>query len=372
MERRHMAQGSGPESMKTTRSEKRAEIKRIKIERKKLRKDLRIKGVKSRSEFEYFAKMLGLSLPENSVEGAFAVFLLNLTRVAKIAYATMGIYGILGASVATLGTMLIYTYITEQKGHFTINMTADMMREGFLLSDTPDFEHEKYRLYTDQIKNVNAISIDSINRGVWEVDGSHNGPGYLAYTFYIKNDGTQTTSYAYTMNITSQTMDADQASWIMFFEDDKQKIYARTSSDGNPEELYGYQTAPFAEYAYAPEEQYYTEDGRVGIVTTPFIDEYTALQGLVVDFEPGEVKKYTVVIWLEGDDPECTNAILGGHVGFTIQFDRVGDDDEGFFKGLYRLEYELAQQGIRPEDLNDVETDVTEDIEVDSYVEPVE
>lgn len=367
-----MAQGSGPEFKSLSRSEKRAEIKRIKKERKILRKDLRAKGVKKRSDFEYFARILGLALPEDSVAGAVALFLLNASRIARIAYATMGIYGILAGATATLGAMLIYTYVTEQKGHFTINMTADMMKEGFLLSETPDFENEKYRLYTDQIKNVNAITIDSINRGVWSIDGSHNGPGYLAYTFYIKNDGTETTNYAYTMNITSQTMNADQAAWIMFFEDDKQQIYARMSADGNPEELYGYQTRPFAEFAYDADSQYYIEDGRAGIITTPFIDEYTALQGLVEDFEPGEVKKYTIVIWLEGDDPECTNAILGGHVGFTVQFDRLGIDEEGFFKGLYRTEYELTQSGVKPEDLEDVETDINENIEVDTYVEPIQ
>ena len=29
---------------------------------------------------------------------------------------------------------------------------------------------------------------------------------------------------------------------------------------------------------------------------------------------PGKVDKVTVVIWLEGDDPECVNAILGGEM----------------------------------------------------------
>lgn len=365
-----MAKGNGSDFKGMSRSERRAEVKRIKHERKLLRKDLKSKGIKKRSDFEYFARTMGLALPEESLEGTLALFLLNASRVAKIAYATLGIYGILGGAIATLGTMLIYTYVTEQKGHFTINMTADMMKEGFLLSETPDFDNEKYRLYTDQIENVNAISIDSINRGVSLKDGSHNGPGYLAYTFYIKNDGTETTNYAYTMNITSQAMNADQASWIMFFEDDKQQIYARPSANGDPEELYGYLSPPFEEFAYDADAQYYIENNKAGIITTPFIDEYTALQGLVEDFEPGEVKKYTVVAWLEGDDPECTNEILGGHVGFTIQFDRLGEDEEGFFKGLYRTEYELTQSGVKPEDLKDVETNINENIEVETYVKP--
>ena len=28
----------------------------------------------------------------------------------------------------------------------------------------------------------------------------------------------------------------------------------------------------------------------------------------------GDLDKITVVVWIEGDDPECTNALIGGHV----------------------------------------------------------
>ena len=32
------------------------------------------------------------------------------------------------------------------------------------------------------------------------------------------------------------------------------------------------------------------------------------------DMVPDQVDKITIVIWLEGDDPECVNAILGGEM----------------------------------------------------------
>ena len=339
-----------------SRSEKKEEIKRIKKERKTLRKDLRARGIKKRSDFEYYARALGLSLPEETAEGFLALFMFRATAAAKIIAASTGIYGVLAAGTAFLGSLLFYTYVTEEKGHFTINMTYDMMQEGFTMSQYEDFHDEKLRLYTDPITNVNAISIDTINRGIADVDGSHNGAGYLAYTFYIKNGGEMTTNYAYTMNITSKTMGAEKASWVMLFEDGKQTIYADMSANGDPEELYGYYNMPFGDQAYDQETQYYVEDGKIGIVTTPFIDENTVLQGLVKDFEPGEVKKYTAVIWLEGDDPDCTNEILGGHVGFNIQFDRLGEDIEGFFKGLYRQEYHVTQQGVIVEDDEDART----------------
>ncbi len=335
---------------KMTRSELKEEVKRIKKERKELRKTLRAKGIKSKHDFETIAHELGLVYPPETTRGFILPLFLKWGAWWRVLVASTGLYNLLFAGIALLSAFLIYAFISEQRGHFTINMTADMMEEGFILSEDGDFTRERYRLYTDPIRNVNATSIYTINRGVHEVDGSHNGPGYLAYTFYLKNNGELTINYAYTVNITSQTMNADQAVWLMFFEDEKQVVYSRMSADGNPEELYGYLTAPFIETALIPEQQYYIENEKAGIITTPYIDEHTALQGLVTDFEPGEVKKYTVVIWCEGDDPECTDDIMGGHVGFSVQFDRLSDEGEGFFKGLYRKEYELSQSGIQLED----------------------
>lgn len=39
-----------------------------------------------------------------------------------------------------------------------------------------------------------------------------------------------------------------------------------------------------------------------------------------------EVHKYTVVIWLEGDDPQCTNALMDGHIGLNFQI--KGENEE--------------------------------------------
>ena len=39
------------------------------------------------------------------------------------------------------------------------------------------------------------------------------------------------------------------------------------------------------------------------------------------------VHKYTVVMWLEGDDPECTNALMGAHIGLNFQ---IKGDEEDF------------------------------------------
>jgi hypothetical protein len=35
-------------------------------------------------------------------------------------------------------------------------------------------------------------------------------------------------------------------------------------------------------------------------------------KGRINGFAPGDVTKYTIVIWLEGTDPDCIDWIIGG------------------------------------------------------------
>jgi hypothetical protein len=42
---------------------------------------------------------------------------------------------------------------------------------------------------------------------------------------------------------------------------------------------------------------------------------------------PGDIHKYTVVIWLEGDDPDCTDDLIGGHAGMDLRLHLVGEED---------------------------------------------
>ena len=32
------------------------------------------------------------------------------------------------------------------------------------------------------------------------------------------------------------------------------------------------------------------------------------------DFQPGEVDKFTIVVFIEGDDPECLDNLIGGEM----------------------------------------------------------
>ena len=363
-----------------------AEVKRIHAERKALRPQLKKQKIKFFHEFDIFAGEVGLAYPEHTVAATLTALRARASSIWAAFLASITVWKALFTVLLVLGILLYTAYITEEKGHFTVNVTADMLEQGFQISETADFKADMTRLYAQEITNANATSIYEINRNVCDVDGSHNGPGYMAYTFYLRNNGEEVTDYAYTVNILSETMNTAAATWVMFFEGDQvldkdgnptfdkngkmifdshHIIYAKPQEDGNEENLYGYPDAPFAETSFDPASQYYTHNNLAGISTVPFIDEYTALQGYVGEFEPGEIKQYTVVIWLEGDDPDCNNSILGGHVGFNVQFDRLGDLDLRFFKGLFRKEFNKSYyvQAIPDIDAGDAGTSAWDGLE---------
>jgi len=333
----------------------RAERARIRAERTVLRRELIEKGIKSRRDFEQIARDLGLVLDEGRKARALAFLNFNWAKLAS----AFGIKGVMLGSGALLTTLFMVSALADKAGSFTINLTADMLRSGFVLSETSDFSQEKSRLFSEQMEEVNNITLEDISPDVDSVDGPHNADNYIAYTFYIKNKGNAVSSYNYYLRINSETMGVASAIWLLVFEDGRQILYAKASADGDPEELYGFKTPPFGESAYYYDRQYYEENGRYGVIATPFVSDDMVVQGAVSDVEPGEAHKYTVVMWVEGNDPECTDSIFGGYAKFSMDFEKgKSEDSGGIFKGVYRTEYDdyMEEYGSALPDAKPAET----------------
>jgi len=48
--------------------------------------------------------------------------------------------------------------------------------------------------------------------------------------------------------------------------------------------------------------------------TIPFRSDNPIVLEKRENFEPGTRDKFTIVIWLEGDDPDCVDSIIGGEL----------------------------------------------------------
>lgn len=263
---------------------------------------------------------------------------ISLTRSLFRVHAAWQAIGII---VAILSVMYIMAAFYTESGEFVININKSLAHDGFYISNTPDFDEKLISLRGKAVVNADNISIFDISSDVLEVDGEHNGENYVAHTFYVKNETGKTIDYRYTLNIRAEHKNADEAVWVLVSKNDKQQIFALEGKEGEPEVQYSIYEFPFQKYAEFKDKQYGKStpkeagvdeeelvdlstferlDKVYKLETTPFASEKVVTTGLREGIKDGEYDKYTVVIWYEGEDPECTDDIIGGWVECYMDF----------------------------------------------------
>lgn len=209
----------------------------------------------------------------------------------------------IGVTIAVLLIFTIAGSLVESQSMFTISFMQESAPSGggdlsdvgnisVSLSETYDFAVPTVALDAGGMENMTNISERWIPEDVdSSYEGSHNGDGYIAYTFYIKNTGDTTCTLKETIHLDSSLLDAEAAIRVRVYRNGEEKTYAKSRPDGTPE--YG---------------------------TIPFVDDETICNYELDEFAPEQIKKYTLVIWLEGDDPECLDNIKGGNVKMSMTF----------------------------------------------------
>lgn len=191
----------------------------------------------------------------------------------------------LGMLVTATVTMYVVAVLYKNTGSFTVSMDKfDMSEYGLSLSETRNMNHKTSNLNAHIDETITNIAESSLPEDLDMIDGEHNGENYIAYTFYLQNSGTQSVDYEYSVFISGITQQLDSAIRIRLYRNGEYVNYARTRSDGG-----------------GPEKG-----------TTEFFSEQIVTQNLVPDFSPGGIDKYTIVIWIEGDDPDCVDFLIGG------------------------------------------------------------
>lgn len=301
------------------------EVRQIKRDRKKLREDLRAVGICSKEEFETTAATMGLYFDKPR-------WLLILPWL----FGGRGLWMLLALAGLLLLALFAMAKISELRGYFTINLADDLFREGFLLDDSADFDNPSANLFCEPAVDVPCISITSLGKDIDSFEGQHNGFGYFAYTCFLKNQGESTVDYSWTLQITGESKDCSTAAWVMVIEDGKMQLFAEAQLGGQPQtvpalddESRGYLDIPVM--ALAEDVATYLQPVKtVGsatyyrIHTKPFESEDAVATGYQSGVAPGDVHKYTVVVWLEGDDPDCTDDRIGGHLGLSMQYELEG------------------------------------------------
>ena len=138
-----------------------------------------------------------------------------------------------------------------------------------------------------------------------EGDGAHNGQNYIAYTFYLENEGPEVMDYWMECTIDDVIRNVDEAVRIMVILNGEKTVYAK------PMLLTG--------EAEEDTEKFYSSK-------IPVLRERKS-------FSPNDIYKYTIVVWIEGDDPDCQDNLIGGeikmHIDFREEHIKQEDKEEG-------------------------------------------
>lgn len=212
----------------------------------------------------------------------------------------------------------------NQAGRFTVKLDPDAIQKyGISLSESPDGMNA-----TD--KNGNPVQSGVLIKGTaidnmldvtdeWfpkDLDGdyigAHNGDAnkdgeidYIAYTFYLSNTGKETAKYNATIDVLSATLGADEALRVRVYRNGEAVTYGKKPLKGTENN----------EYARFGIDKYFVKDNKV-------------MDMNVSDFKVGATDKYTIVVWLEGWDPECVDDIMGGEVKLSMTFHIIDEKAE--------------------------------------------
>ena len=186
-----------------------------------------------------------------------------------------------------LGIIYFMLKVIYESGPFTVSLDENLTRKsGLIMYEDLVEKEEKRILKSETLEFMDNISVNWIPKDIdTEAEGSHNGENYIAYTFYLQNMGQHTMNYWYTIPIDDVIKEVDTAIRVMVFINGEKTIYAKEATKGGPE---------------------------------PGTEEFFSKEIVAVecreDFNPGDIDRFTIVIWLEGDDPECLNHLIGGQM----------------------------------------------------------
>ena len=157
----------------------------------------------------------------------------------------------------------------------------------------------RQHLKVESLDYFDNISERWLPNNLNDFEGSNNGENYLSYSFYIENMGEEVTDYYAYVEISDVIKNVDEAIRLRVYYDGVPITYAKLGSNGRPE-----------------------------VGTEPFYSDEIIMTQHIEDFMPGDIHKYTVVLWLEGNDLECNDNIIGGEFKARMVFNSEFVDSE--------------------------------------------
>ena len=204
---------------------------------------------------------------------------------------------------------------TESQGTDTKHNTTYLM-----VSSLPAFE-----VHTDgKLQNHDTIDNEDTDYTIGALINPKTGNTeylyYFKYTFFVKNIGSVIANYTFDLRISENQRPTNVNSYGY---DDLLRVRLYENSD----DQHNYET--YAKPARSGTQGHVNDKGEMVYdeliastsdkYATSFIDDTLILEKEITDFNPGEYKRYTILTWLEGTDPQCDGqAPSGGSIKLEI------------------------------------------------------
>ena len=202
---------------------------------------------------------------------------------------------LISAALISAFLLIIYSFalVYDRTGRLTVSVKE--MNEGFniTLAEYPDFRMPTTLLSNDNLVKMTNICGKDLPKDLDTKNGDYHGDNYLGYTFYCKNLRSSACSLAYELNYNNVTNKIDEAIRVRLYVDGEYTDYAKVRSDGGGKEDH------FCDKSFA--------------------NQYTVCYGIANNVPSDGVVRFTIVIWLEGDDDDCQNYIINGSVKFSME-----------------------------------------------------
>lgn len=189
-------------------------------------------------------------------------------------------------------------------------------------------------MYYDDVENIyeNVTNISRDNIGILQLREAQIEDQNVSFIYFnLTLESVGDNRYlifddinSYIKDINNQPLDAVRAS-LTFIDGE----YTETKIIGNRQE---YATNYFTEAVYDVD-----STTKVGYTTDQNVDTfsgYTGYTGTVFDssktlyyLESGQRINLVIRIWLEGGDPDCTNAIAGTFLNVSLYFDNIAESE---------------------------------------------
>ncbi len=201
---------------------------------------------------------------------------------------------ILSVCLIVLLILFFVSMLVTQWGDLIIKVDSPAAKKGIVLSEDPEFKTMGVSLSAKQADDVTNITYSWLPVDLdTSENGEHNGDNYVAYTFYCKNNGQETLDYDALLEITGAAKSADEAVRVMVYKNGEPSIYGKGK---------------------------YNDRNTAETDCTKFNTDTEVMTTATEDFKVDDVDKYTVVIWIEGNDPECIDDIRNGHIRMRMLF----------------------------------------------------